>query len=272
MYIKNFVDIHTHTDNSPDGNHNTMYLCETAVEKGLRAIAFTDHVEADVYKRDHYDMVARQSYFDICKAQDAYNGEILVLKGIELGEGHYAPQTSDEILSAQKYDLVIGSIHNLPDTVDFYFYPTFEGIDPDEQMNAYFDEIIKMIEWGKFDTLGHLTYPFRYFYERSQIHLTADRYKGKIDEILSLLAEKELALEINAKGLKTAMKELCPTVDVVKRFHELGGKKITVGSDSHFAHDLGVGIFEAEECALAAGFNTKFIFQNREPIELEICH
>ena len=46
------IDTHVHTDNSPDGHHSAMYMCECAEMAGLRAIAFTDHVEADAYRRD----------------------------------------------------------------------------------------------------------------------------------------------------------------------------------------------------------------------------
>lgn len=272
MKIGSFCDTHTHTDNSPDGNHNTMYLCESAVAKGIRALAFTDHCEVDVYKRDHYDMVVRQSYFDICKAIDAYSGDLLILKGIELAQPHYAPETAAEILGAQKYDFVIGSLHNLRNQLDFYFIPSFEGLDLDSMMGEYFDELIGLCEWGNFDSLAHLTYPIRYFFERSQIRYDVSKFSDKIDTVFSLLAEKEIALEINTKGLRSPIHELCPDAAMLKRFRELGGKRVTVGSDAHFAEDLGAGIREAEEAALAAGFRTKFIYENRQPVELAIEH
>ena len=54
MYQK-LVDMHVHTDNSPDGNHSAMYICEHAELTGVRAIAFTDHCEVDVYTEEEYD-------------------------------------------------------------------------------------------------------------------------------------------------------------------------------------------------------------------------
>ncbi len=64
---KKKLDLHTHTDNSFDGNHSTMFLCEQAVLSGLRGIAFTDHVEIDAYEKDNYEKRAFQSYFEIIK-------------------------------------------------------------------------------------------------------------------------------------------------------------------------------------------------------------
>ena len=33
------LDLHVHTDNSPDGNHSSMFICERAEFDGMRAIA-----------------------------------------------------------------------------------------------------------------------------------------------------------------------------------------------------------------------------------------
>ena len=49
MNCKNIMDLHVHTDNSFDGHHPAMFMCETAVSMGLRAVAFTDHCEVDAY-------------------------------------------------------------------------------------------------------------------------------------------------------------------------------------------------------------------------------
>ena len=83
------IDTHVHTDNSPDGHHSAMYMCERAEMAGLRAIAFTDHVEADAYRRDHYDRVALQSFIDVTKARSAFCGKLLVCAGVELGQPMY---------------------------------------------------------------------------------------------------------------------------------------------------------------------------------------
>ena len=47
MTYKNKLDLHTHTDSSPDGENAVMYMCEAAQKNGIRAIAFTDHCETD---------------------------------------------------------------------------------------------------------------------------------------------------------------------------------------------------------------------------------
>ncbi|MCL2514215.1 MAG: PHP domain-containing protein, partial [Oscillospiraceae bacterium] len=84
MEFKKQVDTHVHTDNSPDGRHSPMYMCETAVDMGLRAVAFTDHCEMESYCGDRYDRSVKQSYFETAKAKSAFLGKLLVLHGIEM--------------------------------------------------------------------------------------------------------------------------------------------------------------------------------------------
>ena len=122
------LDLHVHTDNSPDGNHSPMFICERAEFDGMRAIALTDHCEVDVYKAERYDKRVQQAYFEASKAQSAFRGKVLVLRGIELGQPHYDSKTAESVLSARSYDMVIGSVHNLRGREDFYFMEHFQAV------------------------------------------------------------------------------------------------------------------------------------------------
>ena len=268
--FKTIIDTHTHTDSSFDGHHSPMYMCETAVTKGVRAIAFTDHCEVDAFYTDKFQRNVYQAFFEIAKAKDAFCGNILVLNGIELGESIYDIPTAEKILACRKFDVVIGSIHNLRNRQDFYYTKDFTGIDIKATLNEYFDEIINMLEWGKIDVVAHLTYPFRYLYSRNQIEPDLNDYREKIDTILTLIRDKDKALEINSAGLRQKIGKLSPESGVVKRFKELGGKYVSVGSDAHYAADIAAGIPEAYECALSAGFTSTVIFENRCPLEIPI--
>lgn len=117
MAWKNLLDLHTHTDNSFDGNHSTTLLCETAVEKGLRAVAFTDHVEMDVYRQQSFDRTAKQSFFEIIKARSAFRGKLIVCAGVELGEPTYNLPEAEALVRQYSYDVIVGSIHNLREQI-----------------------------------------------------------------------------------------------------------------------------------------------------------
>lgn len=267
--LKNIIDMHTHTDNSFDGNHSPVYLCEAACNKGLKAIAFTDHCEVDAFDSDGERNV-RQAFFEIAKARSAFTGKLLVLNGIELGQPAYDIDTAEKILSSQKFDIVIGSVHNLRGRQDFYFIEDFSKIDINSTMKEYFSEILTMLEWGNFDVLAHLTYPFRYLYAKNNIRVDINEYKTQVDDILKLAAEKNIALEINSAGLRQPVNRLSPEIDTVKRFKELGGKLISVGSDAHYAQHIAVGIKDALAVAKEAGFDCVTLFQKRQPVEIPI--
>lgn len=269
MYQK-LVDMHVHTDNSPDGNHSAMYICEHAELTGVRAIAFTDHCEVDVYTEEEYDKRYMQSYFEVTKAQCAFRGKLVVLRGIELAQGHYNKSLAENILSKYDCDVVLGSIHALRHTKDFCHLDGYNRENVKEYTEKYLTEIYNMVKWGQFDILAHLTYPMRYFYIKAGIEVDLKDYSEKVDEILSLLAQKEKALEINTAGLRQPINKLSPEVETVKRFKELGGKYVTFGSDAHFAEDITAGIDEAYAAMKQAGFTHFTLFQKRTPILMPI--
>lgn len=269
MAFKNIMDFHVHTDNSFDGNHSIMYMCEKACEKNVKAVAFTDHVEADCYYEEHYDKVAVQSYVDTVKARAAFSGKLIVCSGIELGEACFEPETANKIISERNYDFVVASIHNLRKEQDFCFFD-YSQYDVDGILNEYFDEELNLVEWGGFDSLAHLTYPLRYIQGEQKIPVDMKKFKKKTDEILKLLAEKDKALEINTSGLFQKLKSTMPGEEIVKRYKELGGRLITIGSDSHYAQRIGNGIQHGMELAKRCGFDCVALYKSREPIEVPI--
>lgn len=269
MSYRKLIDTHTHTDNSVDGHHSTMFLCEHAESLGLRAITFTDHVEIDYYERDNYSRVAKQSYFEIAKARSAFRGKLLVCAGVELGQPTYDTATADKVVGALRYDQVIASIHNLRGMPDFMFLD-YNVHDVNQVMSDYFKEMQIMVDWGNFDTLGHLTYPLRYIQGDLGIRVDLSLYADQIDGLLRGLAEKGKALEINTSGLRQKLGETMPGEDVVYRFKELGGEYITIGSDAHYAKDLASGIPEGMALAERCGFKSVTLYQKREPIQIPI--
>jgi molybdopterin-guanine dinucleotide biosynthesis protein A len=93
---------------------------------------------------------------------------------------------------------------------------------------------------------------------------------NKIDELLKLCAEKDKALEINMGGLKYPINKPSPDIETIKRYKELGGKLISVGSDSHYAERIGINIDKAYEIARAAGFKSVATFKDRKVSEFAI--
>lgn len=271
MAFKNLIDLHTHTDNSFDGHHSTMFLCETACMKGLRAVAFTDHLEMDSFFKGSFDRTAIQSYFEIAKARSAFSGKLMVCVGAELGQPIYNKPVSEKLVEMMNYDFIIGSIHNLPDMQDFYYMDfSDESIDCTDLLRQYFECELKLAEWAKFDTLAHLTYPLRYMVGKYGKSVDMSEFSEIIDEILLTLIKNKISLEINTASLRKPIGIISPDESIVRRYKELGGKLITIGSDAHYAEHLGFGIEQGYELALKCGFDKVAVYQGRTPTLIPI--
>ena len=212
----------------------------------------------------------KQTFISLCRE---YEKSIKYLADFEL-YCHYdkkfleLPKRTGKI--PREYDEIIGSIHNLRGMPDFYDFKSFDGFVIEELMEEYFDELTEMLQWGNFDVLAHITYPFRYIFNLCGYIEDISKYSRKVDELLKLCAEKDKALEINMGGLKYPINKPSPDIETVKRYKELGGKLISVGSDSHYAERIGFGIPGAYEIALEAGFKSIAVFENRRPQEIAI--
>lgn len=270
MY-KNIVDLHVHTDNSFDGNHSATFFCEKAEVMELRAIAFTDHCEVDQFRVDEqYEKRIFQAFFEVSKVRSAFRGKMIVLNGIELGQPAFDIECSEDIIKRYEYDQIIGSVHNLRGGEDFYYMKNLSLDEAENLLKQYFDEIIIMLEWGNFDVLAHLTYPLRYFYSQSNLEIDLQKFDSQIEKILKLTIENDIALEINTAALRQPLNRLSPELDIIKRYKDMGGKYITVGSDAHYAEHLAADIEVAFDAALEAGFECITFFQKRTPMLMKI--
>ena len=72
-------------------------------------------------------------------------------------------------------------------------------------------------------------------------------YMDVIDEILKFIITHYIKLEINTAGLAKGLDFPNPHTDIIKRYTELGGKYVTIGSDAHKACDIGFGFNKIED-------------------------
>ena len=166
MYL---VDYHMHSKYSFDGHEEIMDICEEAVKRGLKEIAITDHYDMFEDKKYARSLKYEQIYADIERAKKAYEGRLIVRKGVELGQPHKSLRESQEFLATYDLDFVIGSVHNLEDALDVGDY-NFKTKDINTLYLSYLDSLIEMAIKCDFDVMGHITYPMRYLYEQLQIY------------------------------------------------------------------------------------------------------
>ena len=200
MYL---ADYHVHSRISPDGGDSMTALAEAAVEAGLDELCFTDHVEPIVWAstdlRGPYDWSALTAEFEA--AQVAMGDRIKLRLGIELGDACWNFAHTEKLLAdAPPFDFIIGSVHMLSKRyqgLDLYYFDPKTEEEAYDGIADYLGRVKVMVEWGKFDVLGHLTLPLRYLNENRGWNLSMERFGGEITDIFSILKRKEIGLELN---------------------------------------------------------------------------
>ena len=262
------VDSHVHSQFSYDGHDPVSQLLSSAIVRGVDVLSVTDHCDIRSHRNGHASYLAtleeRRSALAEAKEQLLGRGQpMLVLDGIELGDIGNDPEFALGHLHSYPYDFVLGSVHHALDGSEVDIYHD----DPLMVTELYFEELQRLVEWGQFDSLAHLDYPVSIW---KAPELTFRRFEPQIDRVLKRLAEKGKALEVNTSGLFRDLRRLGPEPWILERFKEHGGSHITVGSDSHWAKDIGRGITAAYEVIRDAGFDHIVYYQRRIPIVVAI--
>ena len=255
-------DYHLHSSVSFDSDSTSLSMAIAAKEKGLSEICFTDHCDYNSDKTKAHNPIDLTEYSAAYDSLDVPG--IKIKRGFEFGLTDWNKAELNGMLSSRPFDFVIGSVHFV-DGCDPYDLDYWSGKTEREAYLGYLERILECIDiHDGFDVLGHLTYVSRSIYNPTKNLLEYRDYSDVCDEIFKTLIKKDKGIEINTSA-KSSLGVLLPSFDFVKRFHELGGKIITVGSDAHSPERVGQHIDEAISLAKDV-FGYVCTFDNRKPI------
>lgn len=221
-------DLHIHTECSCDSEAKMEDYISEAKRKGIETICFTDHVDwnPNDYGYHYYEPDTFWERFRAVKNES--DGGIEVLAGFEFGEPHLYQEQLTE-LAKYPYDLIIGSIHWIGDM--FPCQQVREQYSAKEFFTLYWQEVLKTVQAGGFDVLGHIDFPKRYY---GEIYYT----EAVMNEIFSTLVEKDMILEINTSSLRKGHTQTMPGKELLEIYQANGGKYVTIGSDAHVVEDI----------------------------------
>lgn len=240
-------DTHMHTiPFSSDSGMVFSDLLKVQKEKQLDVI-LTEHIDLAFGDRSEF-------YFDPAeyfKKLAPYRNEHLLL-GVEIGMTADTNEENRQIVRSHPFDMVIGSVHFMRGQ-DIY-YPEFFALfhSKKEVFAEYLDTMADMIEdFDDFDTLGHIDYIGRVApYEDPLLYY--EEFPEKIDRILALLIKKEKCMEINTRQFHSK-KAVDALRTIYTRYHALGGRYVTIGSDAHYPDVVGAHLEEAYAFAKMCG-------------------
>jgi histidinol-phosphatase (PHP family) len=251
-----FSDYHMH----PQGHRVQPYTQEllqpwadSARQRGLRDIAFTDH--------DRYHTGV--DFAEIEKLRAA-NPDIKVRAGIELDNDPVRSIAGRRWVEKNwdRLDFVLGSVHFLerPDQM-FDTVPEgseqFRGRNIDEIYTDYFHRVREIAATGLIDCLSHL----------DLIKIHGHRPKAKIERLvggtLDLIAERGLCIELSTAGWRKPVNELYPSDEIIQ-LALAKGIRFTTASDAHSHAQLGENYDRLAEKMGKLGIREVCVYENHQ--------
>lgn len=252
------LDAHLHTTLSPDSDVAIDVYAAAALERGVAELAITDHVDFEPGAPAYGYATFADRERIVRDAAERWGPQGVAIRfGAELTYDRSWEADIRDHLARHAYDFTIGSVH---DRVDSPYHPSrvrswVQGRTIREIVAPSFDEVEAAARSGLFDSLGHLDVVKRYLHP----HVTKEMLAAApelYEPILRALVESGTALEINTSGLRHPVGETYPPPAIVARFHELGGRAISIGSDAHRAEHFGWALVDGYRSARDAGFST----------------
>lgn len=300
------TDSHLHTDFSADSSSPMEEMVNQAIKLGLFSICFTEHMDygfppengrefvfdisdyleristlrAKVNSISGYYNKPSMSYTDNTDANKSK--QILKIRqGIELGLKPELAECHNKLTNKYPFDFIIGSTH-LVNGKDPYYNSFWENISEKQGICDYYETTLKnILSNTDFDVYGHIDYILRYTPFMKQLvknkkntekyYNDCISYTGElITEILKKLIENGKGIEINSSGLKYGLRYPHPHTWVLKRYRELGGEIITVGSDAHSPNQMAYGFSDIFKILINCGFSYYAVYENRTPFFIKL--
>lgn len=267
------ADYHVHTRFSSDGKATMEEMAEQALKLGLKKLCFTDHMDYDYPKSsDGMEFVFDPDiYFEkINEIKERYHGKLEILAGIELGLQPHLKERISNLTKSYPFDFIIGSSH-LVNGSDPFHSEYWEDKTNAEGIRTYFETIAENCRSiQNFHVYGHLDYIIRYIPGQAQA-ITKETYDyldyaDVLDEALKTIISSQKGIEVNTAGYKYGLGCPNPKLEIIKRYKELGGEIITIGSDAHMPEYLTYEFNRIPEMLISLGFRYYTTFVQGKPI------
>ena len=243
-----YADYHIHTEFSDDSREPMEKQIERAIELGLQEICFTDHVDYGIKKdweegniewregdgvsyadaKDPLANVDYPAYFDkIGRMKEIYGDRIRIRQGLEFG-------------------------------VQTITIPQYEKL-----WNRYGGQLDFVIRKFKhYSVLAHLDLIIRY--DKNGVYPFSE-VKDLIAEILKTAIADGKGIELNTSSWHYGLADTQPSRDILRLYHDLGGRILTIGSDAHTTRYLADHIRDAQQILREIGFREICTFEGMEP-------
>ena len=274
------IDYHIHTDYSDDCEYKMEEVVKDAISLGAEEICFTDHTdygvktdwdsgEEVVYKAgmarlnvDYLRYIKEIRYL-----QEKYAGQIVLKMGMEFGVQLHTIDRYEKLFAKYPFDFIILSLHQVED-LEIWCKEFQNGKSWKEYNERYYLEMLALVQnYKNYSVLGHIDFITRY--DDNGIY-PFEKVKSIIEEILKTVIADGKGIEVNTSCYRYGLNDLTPSAEILKLYHKLGGRIITIGSDSHKKKHLCNFIEETKKQLIELGFTQYCTYDKMQPIFHEL--
>jgi len=225
-------DYHVHSHFSSDCNVPMEEMVKGAIQNGVIEMAICDHMDMEPGEgRNILDYKAFSAEVD--RLSGIYGNDIHLLKGVELGLRTDMVKESLQFISSTRFDYILGAVHTIGEEEIFDPRSPLYEASKAEVFRAFLQYTLECVQlFPYFNVLAHIDVIRRYcpFEDKSMKY--AD-YTDLLDVILLELIASRRGIEFNTGHVHYGLDDPFTDLAIVKRYIELGGEIITLGSDAH---------------------------------------
>ena len=275
-----FVDYHVHTQYSDDSDYPMEDVVKDAIELGMDEICFTDHV--DYGAKVDWDSGEEISYCNglamvnvdypayvkqIGALQKQYGDRLTIRMGLEFGMQVHTISKFEALYQRYPFDFIILSVHQVEDK-GFWSQEFQQGRTEKVYNDRDYEELLHLVKrYQNYSVLGHLDLIVRY--DKAGIY-PFSKVRHYVEEILAEVIKNGKGIEVNTSSHRYGLADATPSAEILKMYHDMGGRIVTLGSDSHAPAHLGTYMEETRTLLKSLGFRQFCTYDRMRPVFHEL--
>lgn len=271
-----FADYHVHTEFSDDSAYPMKTVIRDAIAMGMNEICLTDHVDYgvkidwDCGKKIQYrngEPLANVDYprymSEIDRMKRLYGNKIRIKTGLEFGIQKHTIPDFQRLFEQYAFDFIILSIHQV-ENQEFWTQDFQRGRSQKEYQQRYYEEMLAVVrDYKDYSVLGHMDLIARY--DLAGVY-PFEKVRPVIEDILRIVIADGKGIEVNTSSHRYGLTDTMPSANILKLYRDMGGRIITIGSDSHKPEHLGAYIRETQALLKSLGYKQFCTFEHMRPI------
>lgn len=258
-------DYHMHTPLCGDAEGEYHEYAQYAEKRGLSEIGFTGHCPQYYLppaERDGHCSIVQEelgTYIEeVSKVARNKQGTLEVRTALEVD---YVPGKEKGLVPFLHYydwDYLLLSVHFINGWAfdDPRQVKVFDEKDVDKVYTEYYRILMQGMRTGYFHVVAHFDLPKKFGHRPG-------RNVREEEDALHLCRDMGLVLEVNTAGLRKPVKEVYPSLRLLKKAFNLG-IEVCLGSDAHRPEEVAAGFCSALKALKEAGYTHLVCFRNGE--------